>query len=131
MAQVPLSEDEVINAEDTARLLEMDVLKVRRLAKQGRIPAFRIPGGRKYKFFRSEVVAYATAVAAEAAAKAAAKEEAAKAVAAVAADIPAAVPEDAPVAVPAADAALHGAPTAVIAPDEAPVVVPAADETAG
>ena len=130
MAQVPLSEDEVINAEETARLLEMDVLKVRRLAKQGRIPAFRIPGGRKYKFFRSEVVAYATSVAAEAAAKAAAKEEAAKAVAEVA--VPAvAAPEDAPVAVPAADAALHGAPTAVIAPDEAPVAVPAADETAG
>ena len=126
MAQVPLSEDEVINAEETARLLEMDVLKVRRLAKQGRIPAFRIPGGRKYKFFRSEVVAYATAVAAAAAAK-----EAAAAVAEEPADAPAAAPEAAPVAVPAAEAALHGATTVAGAPEGAPVAVPATDETAG
>lgn len=126
MAQVPLSEDEVLNAEETARLLEMDVLKVRRLAKQGRIPAFRIPGGRKYKFFRSEVVAYATAVAAEAAAK-----EAAAAVAEEPADAPAAAPEAAPVAVPAAEAALHGATTVAGAPEGAPVAVPATDETAG
>ena len=124
MAQVPLSEDEVLNAEETARLLEMDVLKVRRLAKQGRIPAFRIPGGRKYKFFRSEVVAYATAVAAEAAAK-----ESAAAVAEEPADAPA--PEDAPVAVPAAEAALRGATVAAVAPEGAPVAVPATDETAG
>lgn len=129
MAQVPLSEDEVLNAEETARLLEMDVLKVRRLAKQGRIPAFRIPGGRKYKFFRSEVVAYAAAVAAEAAAKAAARAVAEVAVPAVAA------PEDAPVAVPATGAVPEDAPVAVAAtdavPDDAPVAVPATDETAG
>ena len=125
MAQVPLSEDEVLNAEETARLLEMDVLKVRRLAKQGRIPAFRIPGGRKYKFFRSEVVAYATAVAAEAAAK-----ESAAAVAEEPADAPAAAPEVAPVAVPVTEASLHCATTAVAA-EGAPVAVPATGETAG
>ena len=58
MAEVPLSEEEVINAEETARLLGLDVLQVRRLAQKGSLPAYRLPGGRKYKFFRSEVEAY-------------------------------------------------------------------------
>lgn len=59
MAEVPLSEEEVINAEETARLLGLDVLQVRRLAQKGSLPAYRLPGGRKYKFFLSEVQAFA------------------------------------------------------------------------
>ena len=71
MAEVPLSEDEVINAEEAARLLGVDVLQVRRLAQKGGLPAFRLPGGRKYKFFRSEVEAYSAHRRAEQAAAAA------------------------------------------------------------
>ena len=59
MAEVPLSEEEVINAEEAARLLGLDVLQVRRLAQKGGLPAYRLPGGRKYKFFLSEVRAFA------------------------------------------------------------------------
>jgi len=59
MAEVPLSEEEVINAEEAARLLGLDVLQVRRLAQKGSLPAYRLPGGRKYKFFLSEVQAFA------------------------------------------------------------------------
>ncbi len=39
-------------------LLGMNVQMVRRYAREGRIPAYRLPGGRTYRFFRDEVVEY-------------------------------------------------------------------------
>lgn len=95
MAEVPLSEDEVINAEEAARLLGVDVLQVRRLAQKGGLPAYRLPGGRKYKFFRSEVEAYSAyrAVERAAAAEDAPPEAPAPVAEAVPAGVPAAEPE--------------------------------------
>lgn len=101
MAEVPLSEDEVLNAEEAARLLGVDVLQVRRLAQKGGLPAFRLPGGRKYKFFRSEVEAYSASRRAE---QATAAEEA---------------PPEAP------------APVAEAVPAGAPAPEPEREETAG
>ena len=128
MAEVPLSEDDVLSAEETARLLDMDILKVRRLALQGRIPAYRIPGGRKYKFFRSEVDAYAIAVAEEAKARAAA-DAAASDPDGAPGDAPEGVPVAVPVASDAAVSAPDGAPGDVLA--DAPVAGPATEETVG
>lgn len=101
MAEVPLSENEVINAEEAARLLGVDVLQVRRLAQKGGLPAYRLPGGRKYKFFRSEVEAYLAYRAVE----------------------PAAAAEEAPPEAPA--------PVAEAVPAGASVAEPERDETAG
>lgn len=101
MAEVPLSENEVINAEEAARLLGVDVLQVRRLAQKGGLPAYRLPGGRKYKFFRSEVEAYSAFRAVE----------------------PAAAAEEPPSEAPA--------PVAEAVPAGAPVAEPERDETAG
>lgn len=136
MAEVPLSEDDVLSAEEAARLLGMDILKVRRLALQGRIPAYRIPGGRKYKFFRSEVDAYATAVAEEAEAKAEAEAAADSPVVDAGGSPdgdPGGVPDDAPIAVPVMADAPASDPGGV--PDDAlagaPAATPVAEESAG
>lgn len=136
MAAVPLSEDDVLSAEEAARLLGMDILKVRRLALQGRIPAYRIPGGRKYKFFRSEVDAYATAVAEEAKAKAEAEASADSPVVDVGGSPdgdPDGVPDDTPIAVPAMADAPSSGPEVVPgdALASAPAATPVAEETAG
>ena len=34
----------------------MNVQVVRRLAREGKIPAYRLPGGRAFRFFRDEVL---------------------------------------------------------------------------
>ena len=39
-----------------AELLGMNVQVVRRLAREGQIPAYRLPGGRAFRFFRDEVL---------------------------------------------------------------------------
>ena len=39
-------------------LLGMNVQMVRKYAREGRIPAYRLPGGRTYRFFRDEVIDY-------------------------------------------------------------------------
>lgn len=58
-------EDAVDSAEDpqpvldtggVAELLGMNVQVVRRLAREGKIPAYRLPGGRAFRFFREEVL---------------------------------------------------------------------------
>lgn len=95
MAEVPLSEEEVINAEEAARLLGLDVLQVRRLAQKGGLPAYRLPGGRKYKFFLSEVQAFAASRPAE--------PDAEEPPAEVAAETAEAVPSGAPAADSAVD----------------------------
>jgi excisionase family DNA binding protein len=45
----------VLDAAHVAELLGMNVQMVRKYAREGRIPAYRLPGGRTFKFFRDEV----------------------------------------------------------------------------
>lgn len=51
--------DDYPNVLDTAMVAEMlgmNVQVVRRMARDGSIPAYRIPGGRSFRFFRQEVL---------------------------------------------------------------------------
>ncbi len=45
----------ILDATRVAELLGMNVQMVRKYAREGRIPAYRLPGGRTYKFFRDEI----------------------------------------------------------------------------
>ena len=45
----------ILDANQVAELLGMNVQMVRKYAREGRIPAYRLPGGRTYKFFRDEI----------------------------------------------------------------------------
>lgn len=45
----------ILDASLVAELLGMNVQMVRKYAREGRIPAYRLPGGRPYKFFRDEI----------------------------------------------------------------------------
>ncbi|MDX1450335.1 MAG: helix-turn-helix domain-containing protein [Acidimicrobiia bacterium] len=45
----------ILDAAQVADLLTMNVQMVRRYAREGRIPAYKLPGGRTFKFFRDEV----------------------------------------------------------------------------
>lgn len=51
-------EDEILGAAEVSELLGMNVQMVRKYAREGRIPAYRLPGGRNYKFFRRELLDY-------------------------------------------------------------------------
>ena len=46
----------VLDTALVAELLGMNVQVVRRLAREGKIPAYRLPGGRAFHFFRDEVL---------------------------------------------------------------------------
>lgn len=46
----------VLDSAGVAELLGMNVQVVRRLAREGQIPAYRLPGGRAFRFFREEVL---------------------------------------------------------------------------
>ncbi len=46
---------EILDAAQVAELLGMNVQMVRRYAREGRLPAYRLPGGRTYKFFKTEI----------------------------------------------------------------------------
>ena len=48
----------VLDAAMVAELLGMHVQMVRRYAREGRIPAYRLPGGRTFRFFREEVLEF-------------------------------------------------------------------------
>ncbi len=53
---VTAREDErFIGAQEVADLLDMNVQMVRKYAREGRLPAYRLPGGRTFKFLRSEL----------------------------------------------------------------------------
>lgn len=45
----------ILDAAQVADLLSMNVQMVRRYAREGRLPAYKLPGGRTFKFFRDEV----------------------------------------------------------------------------
>lgn len=45
----------ILDAAQVAELLGMNVQMVRRYAREQRLPAYKLPGGRTFKFFRDEV----------------------------------------------------------------------------
>lgn len=54
-------DDKILGAREVAELLGMDVQMIRKYAREGRLPAYRLPGGRTFKFFRSEVLDFVRA----------------------------------------------------------------------
>ena len=51
-------DDMILGAQDVAELLDMNVQMVRKYAREERLPAYRLPGGRTFKFFRRELLDY-------------------------------------------------------------------------
>ena len=45
----------ILDAAQVAELLGMNVQMVRRYAREERLPAYKLPGGRTFKFFRNEI----------------------------------------------------------------------------
>lgn len=45
----------ILDAAQVAELLGMNVQMVRRYAREGRLPAYKLPGGRTFKFIRDEI----------------------------------------------------------------------------
>lgn len=45
----------ILDAAQVADLLGMNIQMVRRYAREGRLPAYKLPGGRTFKFFRDEI----------------------------------------------------------------------------
>jgi len=45
----------ILDEAQVADLLGMNVQMVRKYARENRIPAYRLPGGRTFKFFRDEI----------------------------------------------------------------------------
>ena len=45
----------ILDAAQVAELLGMNVQMVRRYAREQRLPAYKLPGGRTFKFFRDEI----------------------------------------------------------------------------
>lgn len=46
----------ILDAAQVAELLGMNVQMVRRYAREGRLPAYKLPGSRTFKFLRDEVI---------------------------------------------------------------------------
>lgn len=51
----------ILDAAQVAELLGMNVQMVRRYAREGRLPAYKLPGGRTFKFFRDEIYEFVRA----------------------------------------------------------------------
>ncbi len=49
---------QILDAAQVAELLGMNVQMVRRYAREGRLPAYKLPGGRTFKFFRDEILEF-------------------------------------------------------------------------
>ncbi|HIE21035.1 MAG TPA: DNA-binding protein [Acidimicrobiia bacterium] len=49
---------EILDAAQVAELLGMNVQMVRKYAREGRLPAYRLPDSRTFKFFRSEILEF-------------------------------------------------------------------------
>ena len=47
---------QVLDTAMVAEMLGMNVQVVRRMAREGSIPAYRLPGGHSFRFFRDEVL---------------------------------------------------------------------------
>lgn len=48
----------ILDTAMAAELLSMNVDVVRRMARDGELPAYRLPGARAFRFFRDELVEY-------------------------------------------------------------------------
>ncbi len=48
----------ILDTAMVADLLGMNIQMVRKYAREGRIPAYKLPGGRAMRFMRDEVVAW-------------------------------------------------------------------------
>ena len=48
----------VIDTAQVAELLRMNVQMVRKYVREGRLPAYQLPGSRVYRFIYSEVIDY-------------------------------------------------------------------------
>lgn len=48
----------VIDTAQVADLLRMNVQMVRKYAREGRLPAYQLPGSRVYRFIHSEIIDY-------------------------------------------------------------------------
>jgi excisionase family DNA binding protein len=46
----------VLDAAQVARLLNLNLDYVRKLTREGKIPASRIPGGRTYRYLRDDIL---------------------------------------------------------------------------
>jgi len=46
---------QILDTAHVAELLGMNIQMVRKYAREGRIPAYRLPGGRTFRFFRDEI----------------------------------------------------------------------------
>lgn len=49
---------DVLDAGQVARLLNLNIDYVRKLSRQGVLPAHRLPGGRAFRYFKDEVLAW-------------------------------------------------------------------------
>lgn len=54
----PADFPQVLDTALVAEMLGMNVQVVRRMAREGTIPAYRLPGGRSFRFFRDEILAW-------------------------------------------------------------------------
>ncbi len=52
---VQTEQRETMDSTEVAELLNLDIETVRRYARDGRLPAYRIPGTRKHVFYRDEI----------------------------------------------------------------------------
>lgn len=46
----------VLDAAQVAQLLNLNIDYVRKLTREGKLPASRLPGGRTYRYFRDDVL---------------------------------------------------------------------------
>jgi excisionase family DNA binding protein len=46
----------ILDAAQVAEMLSMNVQMVRRYAREGRLPAYKLPGGRAFRFLRDEII---------------------------------------------------------------------------
>ncbi len=48
----------ILDAAQVAELLRMNLQMVRRYAREGRLPSYKLPGGRTFKFFKDDVLEF-------------------------------------------------------------------------
>lgn len=49
---------QILDTAHVAELLGMNIQMVRKYAREGRIPAYRLPGGRTFRFFHDEIIEF-------------------------------------------------------------------------
>ena len=55
---MPAEMPPILNTAQAAELLNMNVDVVRRMARDGELPAYRLPKARAFRFFRDELMEY-------------------------------------------------------------------------